>query len=483
MSGQLPGYEGNEVSMTSLRGFPPSRIVLRRLRPARRASRKTGPRTWMAVLALVLALLPSMAAAQSLTVSNLTATTATLTLSNWSEAWSYKDGQKGHYISCTNVAAGTSEVSLSGLTPGREYLVDAYNAHNCPITGNPYPRLDSVTFTALLHKVEGVSVTADGASLTVGWTARSNVTGYHVQWKSGTEDWSSDRQSDATTTSATISNLTGGASYSVRVRSYHSNYLGRIKYGEWSDTATATAPAQGSETLAASDVEHDTATLTIANYAGNWYYKANAGPHASCSSNAVSTSAASLTGLSGNTSYTYKAYSDSGCTTANLLATASVFLTKPAKPGTPTVSSGVGIGKLALSSSVTSGSGALRQWEYKWKDDPGNAESNWTIIPVQHFDHPAPYTVSGLDNTKSYQFKVRAVNATGTGPESNASDASVAVGAAARDATPDRDPADAEGERADVDDDDNDDQRTTPGTGGTASATTMPIAWRLLERR
>ena len=185
----------------------------------------------------------------TLTASDITATTATLTLSNWSEAWSYKDGQKGHYISCTNVAAGTSEVSLSGLTPGRDYLVDAYNAHNCPITGNPYPRLDSVTFTALLHKVEGVSVTAGDASLTVDWTARSNVTGYHVQWKSGTEDWSSDRQSDATTTSATISNLTGGAPYTVRVRSYHSNYLGRIKYGQWSDTATGTPLETGRSTV------------------------------------------------------------------------------------------------------------------------------------------------------------------------------------------------------------------------------------------
>ncbi len=293
---------------------------------------------------------PSASAPVTLTASGVTATAAKLAIANWSGAWSYKDGHKGHYIGCTNVAAGTGEASLSGLTPGWDYLVYAYDTHDCPVNDNTWPRAPSVIFTTLLPKVEGVSVTAGGGSLTVGWTAQSYTTGstgYHVQWKSGNQDWSSDRQSDAATNAAAISNLTGGVAYTVRVRSYHRGYQDRIKYGEWSDPATGTAQTQA-VTLTASDVEHDSATLTIANHTGDWYYKANAAPHASCSSSVSGTTTASLAGLSGNTSYTYTAYSDGGC--SSKLAAAGAFLTKPGKPETPTVASGAGSGKLTLSS-------------------------------------------------------------------------------------------------------------------------------------
>ena len=136
-----------------------------------------------------------------------------------------------------------------------------------------------------------------------------------------------------------------------------------------SDSKTGTPAAA---TLAATAVTHNSATLTIGNKPGDWYYKANAGPDASCSSPAVTGTTKNLTGLSGNTSYTYKAYSDSGCTPANLLATATAFLTEPAKPARPTATAGAGSGKLTLSSSVTGG-GALTKWQYRQKgaDDTG----------------------------------------------------------------------------------------------------------------
>ena len=227
------------------------------------------------------AVTPSAPVSATLTASGVTATTATLAIANWSKAWSFK----GDYVACTDVAAGTKEKSLSGLTPGRDYLVYAWGAHNCPVNDSTWPRARSVIFTTLLPKVEGVSVAAGGAALTVGWTAQSGVTGYHVQWKSESEDWSSDRQSDAATNSAAISNLTGGATYTVRVRSYHKGYKNRIKYGQWSEPATGAAE-QLAVTLTASAVTHDSATLTIGNWNAGWHYKANAAPDASCSSSA-----------------------------------------------------------------------------------------------------------------------------------------------------------------------------------------------------
>ena len=88
--------------------------------------------------------------------------------------------------------------------------------------------------------------------------------------------------------------------------------------------------------LSVSNVATTTATLTIARHTGNWHHKEFSPGTGTCSS-AISGATASLTGLTGNISYTYKAYSDSGCATE--LATATAFLTKPAQPDKPVAAS------------------------------------------------------------------------------------------------------------------------------------------------
>ena len=160
---------------------------------------------------------------------------------------------------------------------------------------------------------------------------------------------------------------------------------------------------------------HNSATITIGNHAGDWYYKRTAPttPTASCSSVVSSpTTTADLSTLSGNTNYTWKAYSDSGCSTE--LASES-FLTKPAKPAKPTVTTNIGSGKLQIASSLTGGSGALDKWQYS--TDSG---TNWSDAPVT--STTLSHVVTGLTDGTSYTFKVRAVNSTGKGPASEASD-------------------------------------------------------------
>ena len=171
-------------------------------------------------------------------------------------------------------------------------------------------------------------------------------------------------------------------------------------------------------TLSAINITHNAATLIIANHSGNWYYKADAGlSTASCSSVVSSgTSSASLTGLSGNTSYTFKAYSNSSCS-AEITAdtTDADFLTKPAKPSRLTVTSGAGSGKLTVSSSLTGGSGTLEKWQYttddgtSWKDVTTATGNNLNVVVSTQSNGTA------LTNGTSYTFKVRAVNTAGSG--------------------------------------------------------------------
>ncbi len=96
-------------------------------------------------------------------------------------------------------------------------------------------------------------------------------------------------------------------------------------WGSHSDWNVAEIAFVNAPSLTSSNVAATTATLTIADHTGNWYYKhANTG--ATCEG-PVSGTSKNLTGLDKNTAYTYSAYSDSGCTAANLLATAAQFTT------------------------------------------------------------------------------------------------------------------------------------------------------------
>ncbi len=64
--------------------------------------------------------------------------------------------------------------------------------------------------------------------------------------------------------------------------------------------------------LTASGFTTTGATLAIANHPGTWYYKADAGPDATCQG-PVHAATETLAGLSAGTTYNYTAYSDSGC--------------------------------------------------------------------------------------------------------------------------------------------------------------------------
>ena len=93
-------------------------------------------------------------------------------------------------------------------------------------------------------------------------------------------------------------------------------------YSDWNPVEIVFVNAPS---LTASNVAATTATLTITDHRGGWYYKhTNTG--ATCDG-PVSGTSKDLTGLTANTSYTYSAYSDSGCTSGNLLATAAQFTT------------------------------------------------------------------------------------------------------------------------------------------------------------
>ena len=73
-------------------------------------------------------------------------------------------------------------------------------------------------------KVNGLQVTADDGSLHVSWNAAARADQYKVEWKSGSQGYSSSRRQTVTGTSTTIIGLTNDTQYTVRVTG--SNSLG-----------------------------------------------------------------------------------------------------------------------------------------------------------------------------------------------------------------------------------------------------------------
>ena len=253
----------------------------------------------------------------------------------------------------------------SSLTP-TSVLADAregtYGNNACTL-------LDSLTFGM---QVRAVNANGDGPwsdpvqqkatkpVLTASSVTSSTVT-LSISNHANAPWWYQGDQSGATctkvakgTASASLTGLDASTKYTYTA--YYDDDCGSSSKHDDVEFTTAAAP-----TLAGSSVTHNSATLTISNYSGNWHYKYTSPTGGTCSTNAVSTTTKDVTGLDSNTSYTYKAYSDSSCTTGNLLATASAFLTKPGQPAKPTATAGAGSGKLTLASSVT-GSGAISKW-------------------------------------------------------------------------------------------------------------------------
>ena len=166
---------------------------------------------------------------------------------------------------------GTSH-SIPSLTSGTNYQVQVA-AKNSVGTG-PYSGIKEVTtvsaegpWSAEVTETTTVSgnvpdvptalalTPADG-QLGVSWTAPTNnggsaITGYSVQYRTGSGNWS-DWTHGGTATTATITGLTNGTAYQVRVRT-----VNKIGNGSWSNSVVGTPAglpaAPAAPTLAESD--------------------------------------------------------------------------------------------------------------------------------------------------------------------------------------------------------------------------------------
>ena len=139
--------------------------------------------------------------------SDLTANPSSLTFTtgNWATAQT---------VTVTAGNDADTTIELVSLTHSAASSDSAY--HGITIAGLAVTVADNDT-----AQVTGLMITPGNAQLVVGWSAVANASGYQVQWKSGGQSYNTSRQATITsglTTSHTISSLTNGTEYTVRVR-------------------------------------------------------------------------------------------------------------------------------------------------------------------------------------------------------------------------------------------------------------------------
>ena len=366
---------------------------------------------------------------KTLTASSVKATTATLTIGNWSKKWHYKHTVPSGGGCSPVVAANTSTANLTGLSGNTNYTFRAYSDSDCT---KALAAADRFLTTPGTPATLTVATTGNAGELTLisSVTGDGDITGWQYQVKEvdgefgGDDDWEPIDQA-STTLSHVVSGLTGGTGYQFRVRAVN----GQDGIGLESGPSAAVVPLEG--VLTADPIGAKTATLTIGNWSKKWHYKHTVPSGGTCqeetpesSEENSGTSDASLTGLLGNTNYTFRAYSEAGCPEDAEIAEVQ-FLTKPGKPKKPTVATTGNAGELRLFSSLPgdeNGDGTLTRWQYQVKEVDGEfgGEDDWE--PIDQASTTLSHTLKGLNDDKEYQFRVRAVNATGNGLESDASE-------------------------------------------------------------
>ena len=207
-------------------------------------------------------------------------------------------------------------------------------------TNEAHPAIQPTSTWANRHK-NPISYSRGTGSITLSWVPPVYAQGFEIDCDTYETPYnpSYTRCADVETATVTdgkinvaISSWTvGGTTYTIDDTE---TYDIRVRTtNEWGHSPFRLAPLiYPNVELTVSNIGVNGATLTIAHHSGNWYYKADKSPDNTCKgpvsgSSKDLTSSPSNTGLDAHTSYVYSAYSDSTCTTANLLATAAQFTT------------------------------------------------------------------------------------------------------------------------------------------------------------
>ena len=281
-----------------------------------------------------------------------------LTLSDYDHGWWYEIDWDG----CQQVASGAS-VQIQGYGRSVESTIDiyAYAASGC------YDYLDD---TVLTLPATSLSASVDGTGVSI------TVNKYAGNWWYKIDSAACVKVSSG----KTVSGISGYKTGTHTAKAYKNSA------GCGSDSAyaklgqvTFTAPSLSSS------VSDGIASLTLNNYAGNWWYKVESGPCSQVSGKTVS-------GISGYRTGTYSVSahgSKADCDADRNRLASGTFTIPPSPPTPPSLSASVSAGAVSLTLSNHSS-----DWWFKIDGGGCTKASGSTVGNIRGYGQPSDWTMT-----------------------------------------------------------------------------------------
>ena len=216
------------------------------------------------------------------------------------------------------ITSATTSHPIADLTPGTAYTVRVYATRAGADDGPPSAGATSTPAAVAPAQVTNVRVTAEVGALRVRWDRAANADGYVVQWKSGTQSYSTSVRRAVlgmgNETGYTIAGLAGGTTYTVRITATRAGADDGPPSAEATGTPQHPAPARVTGLTVTPGAAHLAVSWTAVSDAGGYVvqWKSGTEDYSGTERRAVLTSGTTtsntIAGLAGGTTYTVRVY-------------------------------------------------------------------------------------------------------------------------------------------------------------------------------
>ncbi len=336
----------------------------------------------------------------------------------------YKLSADSEWSTFSDGVSSSTGATVTGLSNGETYNFRVYTVTNIGTSSASSTANATTDSTSAPDAPTSLNATSGNTQVALSWTAPASdggsaITDYVVEYNDG-GGWSTFVDGTSTGTSATVTGLSNGTSYTFRVSAVNA-----IGTGSASSTATATpATTPGIPTSLAGVAASGQTALTwtapvstggsaITDYVVEYKLSSDLS-WTTFADGTSATASATVTGLTNGSSYDFRVSATNSAGTGSVSDTATAtYVIVPGVPTSLTGTAGNGQVSLTWTAPASTGGATITDYVVEYNDGGG-----WSTF-ADGTSTTASATVTGLTNGTSYDFRVSATNSAGTGSASD----------------------------------------------------------------